>query len=172
VGVERGELTSTILRGGNGCAALKTDILLQPGEEREITVLLGFANTLEEAKAYRESHSNRDKVYAALEAVKSGWEHYTDAYRLESPDPLFNAMINCWNQYQCKTTFDWSRYISFYENGEGRGMGTRDSSQDTLAVCAQLTDRVHRRILEILGTTQLRPGIATTSSSPWATRAI
>jgi cellobiose phosphorylase len=158
MGVECGNLTGSILRGGNGCAALKTDIQLHPGEEREITVLLGFANTLEEAKSYRECYSSKDKVYAALEAVKSGWEHYTDAYRLESPDPLFNAMINCWNQYQCKTTFDWSRYISFYENGEGRGMGTRDSSQDTLAVCAQLTDRVHKRILEILGTTQFETG--------------
>jgi cellobiose phosphorylase len=67
-------------------------------------------------------------------------------------------MVNCWNQYQCKTTFDWSRYISFYENGEGRGMGTRDSSQDTLAVCAQLPERVRMRIKEILSTTQFETG--------------
>jgi cellobiose phosphorylase len=157
-GVENGKLTNSSLRGGNGCAALRCRITLRPGEEKEIITLLGFAIDLDEAKGYRERFSEGHMADAELEKVKSAWESYTETYCLRGPDPLFNAMVNCWNQYQCKTTFDWSRYISFYENGEGRGMGTRDSSQDTLAVCAQLTGRVRARILEILGTTQFETG--------------
>ena len=87
----------------------------------------------------------RPVVVEELAAVKDTWRVYLSSYRVETPDANLNAMINTWNQYQCKTTFDWSRYISFYENGEGRGMGTRDSSQDTLAVCVQMPEQVHAR---------------------------
>ena len=41
-------------------------------------------------------------------------------------------MVNFWNQVQCRTTLYWSRFVSAYETGLGRGMGTRDSAQDTL----------------------------------------
>ncbi len=58
-------------------------------------------------------------------------------------------MINVWNQYQCKTTFDWSRYVSFYETGIGRGMGFRDSNQDTLGVVHVLPKKVRQRILDL-----------------------
>ncbi len=36
-------------------------------------------------------------------------------------------MLNVWNQVQCRTTLYWSRFVSGYETGLGRGMGTRDS---------------------------------------------
>ena len=41
-------------------------------------------------------------------------------------------MVNLWNQYQCRATFNWSRSASYYESGIGRGLGFRDSNQDTL----------------------------------------
>lgn len=158
VGVENGKLTNSILRGGNGCAAARTGISLEPGESKCLVVLLGFANNIEEAVHYKNALKDEMAVDAELAAVKKTWSSYTDAYIVKTPDDNLNSMINCWNQYQCKTTFDWSRYISYYENGEGRGMGTRDSSQDALAVCAQLTDRLRERIIELMATTQFETG--------------
>lgn len=158
VGVENGKLSNSILRGGNGCAAIRTEIMLLPGETRDITALLGFAVKLDEAKQYKERFSASSAAAGELQKVKDEWKSYTDAYKTDTPDDILNAMVNYWNQYQCKTTFDWSRYISFYENGEGRGMGTRDSSQDTFAVCVQLGGRVRSRIIEILSTTQFETG--------------
>jgi cellobiose phosphorylase len=58
-------------------------------------------------------------------------------------------MINVWSQYQCKTTFDWSRYVSLYETGIGRGMGFRDSNQDTLGIVHALPKRARQRILDL-----------------------
>ena len=56
------------------------------------------------------------------------WARFT----VETPDADTNAMLNFWNQVQCRTTLYWSRFVSGYETGLGRGMGTRDSGQDTL----------------------------------------
>lgn len=157
-GVENGKLSNSVLQGGNGCAAIRTEISLEPHEVKNITVLLGFAESLSEAKQFKECFKSDAAVSEELEKVIKSWDSFVECYHLKAPDENMNAMINYWNQYQCKTTFDWSRYISFYENGEGRGMGTRDSSQDTLAVCVQLTSRVRSRILEILSTTQFETG--------------
>lgn len=156
--VENGHCSNSSLQGGNACSALRVEITLTPGERRELTVLLGYAEKMDEAKAAREKFRQPGAVAGELEKVKQSWQQYLGAYQVRTPDENLNAMINIWNQYQCKTTFDWSRYISFYENGEGRGMGTRDSSQDTLAVCAQMPERVRARIIEILSTVQLETG--------------
>jgi cellobiose phosphorylase len=158
LGVENGQLSNSILRGGNACSALRVEIELAAGASKDLIVLLGYADTLDEAKKVRAHFASAQVVADELEQVRQTWREYLSAYHVETPDPNLNAMINTWNQYQCKTTFDWSRYISFYENGEGRGMGTRDSSQDTLAVCAQTPERVRARIIEILSTVQLETG--------------
>lgn len=157
-GVEHGRLSNSILRGGNGCAALRVEVELAAGASHELTVLLGYAESLREAQQTRAHFAHVHAAAEELEQVKQSWREYLSAYHVETPDTNLNAMINVWNQYQCKTTFDWSRYISFYENGEGRGMGTRDSSQDTLAVVAQTPDGVRARIIEILSTVQLETG--------------
>jgi len=157
-GVESEKLSNSILRGGVGCAALRTKIELMPGEEKSIIVTLGFAENKESAADICNYFNNDNTVDNELDRVKSVWKTYLSAFKVNSPDPGLNTMINVWNQYQCKTTFDWSRYISFYENGEGRGMGTRDSCQDTLAVNSQMSERVRDRIKQIVSTCQFETG--------------
>lgn len=157
-GLRNGKLSNSIIRGGVACAALRSEITLKPGKEDEITVALGFAENKKEAARLRDKYSTDKNVENALEKVRETWNEYLGTFNAQTPDPDFNTMVNTWNQYQCKTTFDWSRYISFYENGEGRGMGTRDSCQDTLAVSAQMSGRVKERIFQILSTTQFETG--------------
>lgn len=157
-GLRNEKLSNSVIRGGVACAALRTQIALAPGREDTITVSLGFAEDKKQAASLRDKYSNHDKVAGALSRVREVWSDYLGTFKAETPDEDFNTMVNVWNQYQCKTTFDWSRYISFYENGEGRGMGTRDSCQDTLAVSAQMPDRVKNRIFQILSTTQFETG--------------
>ncbi|MCZ8488914.1 hypothetical protein O9992_22195 [Vibrio lentus] len=56
-----------------------------------------------------------------------------------------NSMLNVHNPRQCHTTKNWSRYLSLYQLGYGaRGIGFRDSSQDTLGVITSL--RRKRRV--------------------------
>jgi cellobiose phosphorylase len=157
-GLRSEKLSNSIIRGGVACAALRTEITLKPGASDEVIVTLGFAPGKEQAKSLQKAYGTEKKAEKAMHGVKKAWTDYLASFNVQTPDPVFNTIVNVWNQYQCKTTFDWSRYISFYENGEGRGMGTRDSCQDTLAVSAQLPDRVKKRIFQILSTTQFETG--------------
>ena len=61
-----------------------------------------------------------------------------------------NKMLNIWHAYQCKTTFDWSRFISYYERGVVRGWGFRDSMQDVLGVMHALAPQAKERIKTLL----------------------
>ncbi len=158
LGVRNGGLSGSVLRGGIGCAALRTKIDLAPGEVDEIVVVLGFAEKTDDAVAARDYFSGPGNVDAELARVKASWTSYFSGFSLESRDRELNLLVNVWNQYQCKTTFDWSRYVSFYENGEGRGMGTRDSSQDTLAIVAQMPEQCRKRIFQIISTCQFETG--------------
>ncbi len=158
IGVENGKLSNSLLEGGIGCGALRTEIELVPGEEHRIIAIMGFADTTEEAVRLRTKFRTGSSVDSALADIQESWKAHLDLFACQIPDQQFATMVNVWNPYQCKTTFDWSRYISFYENGEGRGMGTRDSCQDTLAVSSHLPERVRYRIIEILSTTQFETG--------------
>jgi len=157
-GAKRGKLSNSIIRGGIACAALRASFELAPGKEKELVVTLGFSEKREEARQTARFFSGKGAVDAGLKKVKKEWDKFLGAMSFETPDRELNTMANVWNQYQCKTTFDWSRYISFYENGEGRGMGTRDSCQDTLAVNAMIPGRVKDRIRQIISTCQFETG--------------
>jgi cellobiose phosphorylase len=88
-------------------------------------------------------------VDAEFKRLREHWDAYLSNVHAETADAEFNTMINVWNPYQCKTTFDWSRYVSFYETGIGRGMGFRDCNQDTLGVVHALPAKVRQRILDL-----------------------
>jgi cellobiose phosphorylase len=157
-GVRADRLSGSVIRGGVACAALRTHIELAHGAQDEVIVTLGFAENKKTAVRLRGKFGDDNAVESELRAVKDAWTTYLGTFHADTPDESVNTMVNVWNQYQCKTTFDWSRYISFYENGEGRGMGTRDSCQDTLAVASQMPERVRNRIFQILSTTQFTTG--------------
>jgi len=158
VGVERGRLSGSILRGGVPCAALQHEMILKAGDSATLNVVLGYAEKPADAAALRDRFKDSSQVEAARLEIRKYWDQYLSAYHVESPDPTLDAMVNVWNAYQCKTTFDWSRYISFYENGEGRGMGTRDSAQDLLAVVCQLGKRSKNRIRELVSAVHFPEG--------------
>jgi len=158
IGVINKRLSNSIIRGGVACAALRTKINLAPGQTKQIVVILGFAETINKADILRRKYSEQKNVTQVFDKLNKSWEKYLSNFKVETPDREFDTVVNIWNPYQCKTTFDWSRYISFYENGEGRGMGTRDSCQDTLAVCSFIPQKVKNRIKQIISTTQFITG--------------
>ena len=147
--VERGRCFNSEAQGGNPIAATSNTVKLDPGEAKTIIFILGVAEKKSDAKALIQKFREKSVVDSEFQRLKEHWSGYLSSFNVETPDPEFNIMINVWNQYQCKTTFDWSRYVSFYETGIGRGMGFRDSNQDTLGVVHASANRVRQRILEL-----------------------
>jgi cellobiose phosphorylase len=147
--VEMGKCFNSESLGGNPIAATSNLVKLSPGETKTIIFVLGVANKKSEARKYVQKYREKSNVDAEFQRLREYWDAYLSNFQVDAPDKEFNTMINVWNQYQCKTTFDWSRYVSLYETGIGRGIGFRDCNQDALGVVHALPKRVRQRILDL-----------------------
>jgi cellobiose phosphorylase len=147
--VERGQCFNSEAKGGNPVAVTSNSVKLSPGETETIIFVLGVAKEKPEAKKCVQKFGQKATVDAELRKLKEHWSNYLGSFVADTPDAEFNLTVNIWNPYQCRTTFDWSRYVSLYETGIGRGMGFRDSNQDTLGVVHAFPQRVRQRILDL-----------------------
>jgi cellobiose phosphorylase len=130
--VELGEPRNEASPRGNGIGSLCHELELAPGEERQIVFVLGITNDRDEIPRVLAAYRDPERVEQAFAALRDDWDGFLSRLVVETPDAAMNAMLNFWNQVQCRTTLYWSRFVSAYETGLGRGMGTRDSAQDTL----------------------------------------
>ncbi|MFA5410946.1 MAG: glycosyl transferase [Candidatus Omnitrophota bacterium] len=147
--VEEGRSFNSLARGGNPIGAQSFHLKLAPGEAKEAVFALGVARDFSAARKLVKKFTNSNFALKELQQLKLDWRDYLSHLSLESPDKDLNTMVNTWNAYQCRTTFNWSRSASYYESGIGRGMGFRDSNQDCLGVLHTLAARVRQRIIDL-----------------------
>ena len=100
----------------------------------------------------RRKYRGAASVGPELEKLRGYWDETLGRFSAQTPDAAVNAMVNVWNPYQCRTTFNWSRSASYYESGIGRGMGFRDSNQDILGFAHQIPSLARQRLLDIAAT--------------------
>ena len=155
--VEQGEPRNSQAARGNNVGVLCHELTLEPGEEREITYILGVTDDGRQIAQKVAQFRDGKIVREAFADLKTDWQAYLGKFQVETPDAEMNAMLNVWNQVQCRATLFWSRFASAYETGLGRGMGTRDSAQDTLATVQNAPQRV-RENLSILWKLQFSDG--------------
>ncbi|MFX1364480.1 MAG: GH36-type glycosyl hydrolase domain-containing protein [Promethearchaeota archaeon] len=149
ISVEKGKCADSQALGGNPIAATCNKIILDPNEVKNIIFLLGVTKEKSQATQLIHKYEKFKNVENELLKIKEVWDKYLKRLLVETPDKDFNSIINIWNPYQCRVTFNWARYVSFYETGIGRGLGFRDSSQDTLAICHILPNKVRDRLIEL-----------------------
>ncbi len=150
IAVERGSCANTVAVGGNPCASLHSRITLKPGEKKYAVYIVGVGDAKTfgaECKAY---YSDRGNVEKEFEKVRQYWEDRLCAYTCSTPSGIVNSMVNIWNQYQCQTTFNWSRSASFNEAGGRDGLGYRDTNQDTLGVMHSIPDLCRDKLTDLL----------------------
>ena len=147
--VERGKSFNSFSSGGNPIASFSVELTLKPGETKEIVFMLGVAENKSEAKRTVKKYKKTANILKSFGKLRSYWEDCLSNYQVKTPDPDVDTMVNIWNQYQCRTTFNWSRFASYYEAGIGRGMGFRDSNQDTLGIVHTIPAKVKVRLKEL-----------------------
>ena len=147
--VEHGEPTNADSPRGNSIGSLCHDLTLEPGEECEIVFVLGVTDHPDAIPATVARYREPAQVESALARLVADWDEYLSQFTVSTPDPEMNAMLNVWNQVQCRTTLYWSRFVSAYETGLARGMGTRDSGQDTLGTMHAAADHARRMLTKI-----------------------
>lgn len=129
VAVERGFCDNKLNYNSNACGALQSDIILAPGETKEIIYVVGQKNP-KVADEILATYNEPGKVDAEVKELIAYWHGQLNNFQIETPSAEFNNMVNVWNAYQCFITFIWSRAASFIYCGLRNGYGYRDTVQD------------------------------------------
>ncbi|ELZ1259370.1 glycosyl transferase [Vibrio fluvialis] len=142
---------SECLRGDNiGALNLRLGWLATQQNERTVVQLTQMPS-LAQAESMLAKYRDHQEVDKAFDALATHWDNYLAAVQVETPDPAMNSMLNIHNPRQCHTTKNWSRYLSLYQLGYGaRGIGFRDSSQDTLGVITHMPEEAREFIERLL----------------------
>ncbi|MBN1440018.1 MAG: glycosyl transferase [Anaerolineales bacterium] len=157
--VERGRPGNSLAPRGNNIGSLSHLITLKPGEEKTLVYMLGVTDAPERIPAQFKRFRDPNQVQVAFAALRADWDAYLSSFTAATPDPEANAMLNVWNPIQCRANLYWSRFVSAYDTGLGRGLGTRDTAQDTLGVVHNLP-RQARSMLTMIWKLQFRDGHA------------
>jgi cellobiose phosphorylase len=165
--VELGRASDSIAHGWAPCGSHHVEMALEPGETRDVVVLLGYAENPRDAKFDPPGSTTVDKrrvrpvidrflrldeVETEFERLRDSWTDVLGVLRVSTPNVHADRMVNVWNAYQCMVTFNLSRSASLFESGIGRGMGFRDSNQDLLGFVHMVPARARERILDIAAT--------------------
>lgn len=112
------------------CAALQFEIVLNPGESREICVVLGAARTEAEARRLADRLRSVAGARSAGAHTVSEWETRLGAITVKTPDPSFDLLLNKWSLYQALSCRMWARMGLYQSSG---AYGFRDQLQDVMA---------------------------------------
>ena len=136
--VIKGHCTNSLNLNLDSCGALHTKLRLAPSEEKNLTFLLGQQEPESASRIVKSyttengsiAHYLNDRIKLDLAEISSFWQEKLSNFQIETPDQMFNQMINTWNAYQCFITFTWSRAASLTYCGQRDGYGYRDTVQD------------------------------------------
>lgn len=146
VGVSSGDLGGAHCYGENGCGALSAVIRLKPGETGTVAFLVGMKYDDEAGEILSGYADPADVCARELEELTGFWHERLSHFKVKTPVPEFDSMINTWNAYNCFMTFTWSRAASLTYCGLRNGYGYRDTVQDIQGVIHMAPDMAVEKI--------------------------
>jgi cellobiose phosphorylase len=155
--VEKGKCTGSLAVGDDGCGSIQIDIDLEPGQTKELVVLMGIGKAAVEGKKVVQQFGDPAKVKAEFEKVRQYWHNRIAGFTVQTPDAQFNSMMNMWSPFNCLITYAWSRMASLIYSGERDGLGYRDTVQDFVGVM-QIIPKEAKQRLELMITGQCSTG--------------
>ena len=136
-------LTNRVGGGLDPCGAMQAGIRLRPGEEVELTFLLGQETSAETAVALIERYRSLD-LDAVLKGVTDYWEDTLGTLRVATPDRSMDILLNGWLLYQTLACRVWAR-TAFYQSSGAYGF--RDQLQDVMALAVARPNIARAQIL-------------------------
>ncbi len=160
IGLENDLLSNTDITSGDACAALQSDVILEPGQDIEFVVLMGVVPRPSDsgglpipppgAREMIAKYRSPEAAHKALAQVKAWWDDYLSPIHVETPDEQMNLMLNVWGERQSWVTFNMNRNAGYYHGGLLFGVGIRDQSQDMMGPLLTKPNDVAERLLEVL----------------------
>ncbi|HZM90040.1 MAG TPA: glucoamylase family protein [Blastocatellia bacterium] len=150
----RVKLSGRIGAGLDPCVAMQAAVEIPPGETREIVMILGQAENVEEARALAAKYKNVDQATKAIQRVVASWDEVLETVQVKTPDPALDILVNRWLLYQALSCRVWAR-SAFYQSGGAYGF--RDQLQDVCALVYAAPHIAREQILRA-GARQFKEG--------------
>ncbi|HEU4748332.1 MAG TPA: hypothetical protein VFS56_07500, partial [Gemmatimonadaceae bacterium] len=128
--LERAGLSGAIGATIDPCCALQVAVTLEPGETRDVVMLLGAGETETASRAILERLRKPGAARGSLEANTRSWEQRLTTITVKTPEPTFDLMVNRWSLYQALSCRMWARSALYQSSG---AYGFRDQLQDVMA---------------------------------------
>jgi cyclic beta-1,2-glucan synthetase len=142
--LERGaEFSGKVGAGLDTCAALQTNVELEPGERTEGLFFLGQGEDHEQARSLVDRY-RKMSCAAVLREVQEHWNQVLGAVQVKTPDTSMDLLLNRWLLYQTLSCRIWGR-SAFYQSGGAYGF--RDQLQDVMALAVTKPEIVREHLL-------------------------
>ena len=142
--MRRKSLAQHVGAGLDPCGAVQVYVELAPGQDTEITFMLGQTATVEQAQQLVTRFRDPAQVEAAFHATVGWWDNLLDSLQVEVPDIAVNFLLNRWLPYQTLSCRIWGR-SAFYQSGGAYGF--RDQLQDVMAFLPTFPQLAREQIL-------------------------
>ncbi|MCK5065290.1 MAG: hypothetical protein KAQ97_08405, partial [Candidatus Fermentibacteraceae bacterium] len=138
-------LSGTVGSGQDPCLAIQIMIWIGPGEEKEVTFLLGQGEDRENALDLIKQNMIRAQEGAVLNDVTAFWDDLLGKVDVKTPDTGMNIMLNRWLIYQTLSCRIWGRTALYQSSG---AFGFRDQLQDVMAMSSAAPEIFRSHILK------------------------
>jgi cyclic beta-1,2-glucan synthetase len=128
--LERAGLSGAIGATIDPCCALQVSVTIEPGETREVVMLLGAAEGEDAVREIIARNRTTSKANGAMDANIRAWDERLRAIKVKTPSPTFDLMLNKWSLYQALSCRMWARTALYQSSG---AFGFRDQLQDVMA---------------------------------------
>ncbi|HEX7595576.1 MAG TPA: protein ndvB, partial [Gemmatimonadaceae bacterium] len=128
--LERAGLSGAIGATIDPCCALQVSVTIEPGETRDIVMLLGAAEGENAVREIIARHRTSSDAKQAVDSNIQAWEQRLSAIKIKTPEPTFDLMVNRWSLYQALSCRMWARTALYQSSG---AFGFRDQLQDVMA---------------------------------------
>ena len=130
--------------GLDPCAAMQAVIELDPNETREVVMLLGESESVEEARIIVSRYGRISAINEAFERVMAYWDELLGTVEVKTPDLAMDTLLNRWLLYQALACRVWAR-SAFYQSGGAYGF--RDQLQDVMSLVYSKPEIAREQIL-------------------------
>jgi len=148
VALRRTSLSGRIGAGLDPCIAMQSVFELAPDEEREIIVLLGQSENVDEARNVVSTYRQLTTVSTAFENVVAYWDELVGSMKISTPDSALDLIVNRWLLYQVLSCRLWTRSAFYQSSG---AYGFRDQLQDVMALSYSSPELAREHILRAAG---------------------
>jgi cyclic beta-1,2-glucan synthetase len=126
----RARLDNRTGAGIDPAAALQLSVSLEPGQETEVSFLLGEVPNVDAMRTVIARYNSPSQVEQSLAEVRRWWDDQLGSLRVRTPLLSVDFLVNRWLPYQTLSCRFWGRTALHQSSG---AFGYRDQLQDSLA---------------------------------------